>query len=90
MVVAAVERRQRYPKWFSTFCQGERRCAPEQKPSLAIVGGGLGGMISCRVALSSEKYSKIRVFEKDPFFGGNWTPSEKRREMTRTVYEDLR
>lgn len=67
-----------------------RHCC-ERKPSLAIVGGGLAGLISCRVALSSGKYDKVRVFEKDPFFGGNWTPSSRRRETgARTVYEDLR
>ena len=82
----------------ATICQGNSveiesdrgKVGETEKPTLAIIGGGLAGLISCRIALSSKKYSKIRVFEKESFFGGNWTPSEERKNTTRTVYEDLR
>jgi thioredoxin reductase len=55
---------------------------------LAIIGGGLGGMISARVARSSNLYSKIRVFERDSNYGGNWNPAQT---TSRTgVYRDLK
>ena len=58
------------------------------KKRLAIIGGGLAGMISARVARSSNRYSKIRVFEKASFIGGNWNPQQSTGETG--VYRDLK
>jgi len=57
------------------------------RPRLAIIGGGLAGMISCRVALTSGRYSRIVVYDKNVFYGGTWTPS---RKSEGPVYEDLK